>query len=83
MNTTKKMEWMGLPLYVWVVLVAITVAGLASGKMGTDFGSTIFWLTVFGAIIMGIGNQLPIVKDYLGGGPLLRVVYRLFLSPAS
>ena len=33
MNTTKKMEWMGLPLYVWVVLVAITVAGLASGKM--------------------------------------------------
>ncbi len=83
MNTTKKMEWMGLPLYVWVVLVAITVAGLASGKMGTDFGSTIFWLTVFGAIIMGIGNQLPIVKDYLGGGPLLLLLLGSFATWAK
>ena len=58
MGVSKKYEWMGLPLLTWVVLAGITVLGMYSGKMGTDFGSTIFWLTVIGAIIMGVGNQL-------------------------
>ena len=46
MGVSKKYEWMGLPLLTWVVLAGITVLGMYSGKMGTDFGSTIFWLTV-------------------------------------
>ena len=83
MDAGKKYEWMGLPLLTWVILAGITVLGMYSGKMGTDFGSTIFWLTVFGAIIMGIGNQLPIVKDYLGGGPLLLLLLGSFATWAN
>lgn len=83
MGVSKKYEWMGLPLLTWVVLAGITVLGMYSGKMGTDFGSTIFWLTVIGAIIMGVGNQLPIVKDYLGGGPLLLLLLGSFATWAK
>ena len=83
MGTQKKMEWLGLPLYIWAALAVVTVAGLASGKMGTDFGSTIFWLTVVGAVLMGIGNQLPIVKDYLGGGPLFLLIVGSFAAWAK
>lgn len=83
MGTQKKMEWLGLPLYIWAALAVVTVAGLASGKMGTDFGSTIFWLTVVGTVLMGIGNQLPIVKDYLGGGPLFLLIVGSFAAWAK
>ncbi len=83
MGTKKKLQWLGLPLYLWIILVAITIAGLFSGKMGTDFGSTIFWLTVLGTIIMEAGNRLPIVKDYLGGGPLLILILGSFATWAN
>ena len=83
MGAQKKLNWLGLPLYLWAALAVITAAGLASGKMGTDFGSTIFWLTVVGAVLMGIGNQLPIVKDYLGGGPLFLLIIGSFAAWAK
>ena len=83
MGAQKKLNWLGLPLYLWAALAVITAAGLASGKMGTDFGSTIFWLTVVGAVLMGIGNQLPIVKDYLGGGPLFPLIIGSFAAWAK
>ncbi len=83
MGAQKKLNWLGLPLYLWATLAVITAAGLASGKMGTDFGSTIFWLTVVGAVLMGIGNQLPIVKDYLGGGPLFLLIIGSFAAWAK
>ena len=83
MGAQKKLNWLGLPLYLWAALAVITAAGLAFGKMGTDFGSTIFWLTVVGAVLMGIGNQLPIVKDYLGGGPLFLLIIGSFAAWAK
>lgn len=71
MSTKEKWNWLGMPLVFWGVLLIVSIAGMASGKMGTDFGATLFWMSIIGGVVMGIGNQLPIVKDYLGGGPLL------------
>jgi len=72
-------QWIGLPMYFWIVIAAIMLVGIYTGKMGTDFGSTLCWLTVFGALILALGNQLPIVKDYLGGGPLVLLILGSFI----
>ncbi len=73
----------GIPVYLWIILVVITAAGLVSGSMGTDFGSTFFWLTIMGAVVMYIGDRLPIVKDYLGGGPLLLLLLGSYMTYAN
>lgn len=75
-NTT----YAGIPLYLWVLLTVITLVGMATGSMGTDFGATLFWLSIIGAVIMGIGNKLPIIRDYLGGGPLLVLLFGSWLT---
>lgn len=72
-------QWIGLPMYFWIVIAAIMLVGIYTGKMGTDFGSTLCWLTVFGALVLALGNQLPIVKDYLGGGPLVLLILGSFI----
>lgn len=70
----------GIPLYLWILLVVITLAGMVTGSMGTDFVATLFWLSIFGAVVMGVGNKLPIIKDYLGGGPLLVLLFGSWLT---
>lgn len=83
MQKLNKATWLGLPIFMWVFLAILTVVGMYVGVLGTDFGSTLFWLTVVGAVIMGIGNQIPIVKDYLGGGPLLLLLIGSFATWAN
>ena len=78
MEKLNKVTWMGLPVYLWVIMAVSVFAGMHVGALGTDFGATLFWLTVVGGIIMGVGNQLPIIKDYLGGGPLLLLLLGSF-----
>lgn len=50
------------------------------GIMGTDFGSTFFWLTIFGSILLSLGDSLPVVKDYLGGGMTLLLIFGSFAA---
>ena len=80
MEKLNKVTWMGLPVYLWVIMAVSVFAGMHVGALGTDFGATLFWLTVVGGIIMGVGNQLPIIKDYLGGGPLLLLLLGSFAT---
>ena len=52
MQKLNKATWLGLPIFMWVFLAILTVVGMYVGVLGTDFGSTLFWLTVVGAVIM-------------------------------
>ena len=74
---------LGIPLYLWVIILAITILSMATGVLGTDFGSTLFWMTIIGGVVIGIGNRIPVVKDYLGGGPLVLLILGSFITWAG
>lgn len=61
----------GLSLPVFAVIAAIVLfAGRIGALPGGMVGAFALMLVV-GAILNEIGNLLPIVKDYLGGGPIV------------
>lgn len=75
----------GLSFPVFAVIAAIVlIAGRIGALPGGMVGAFALMLVV-GAILNEIGNHLPIVKDYLGGGPIIiifgsaaMVMYGLF-----
>lgn len=61
----------GLSLPVFAVIAAVVLfAGRIGALRGGMVGAFALMLVV-GAILNEIGNSLPIVKDYLGGGPIV------------
>ena len=72
-----------LPLSVLMLFVTTTFFMMCIGVLGTDFGSTFFWLTAVGTLFMRIGNMLPVVKDYLGGGNVLLLVVGSYATWAN
>ena len=56
-----------VPIFI-IVLVAAYTGSLPKGMIGA-FGL----MMVFGALLDYIGNKMPIVKDYLGGGPIVTI----------
>lgn len=61
----------GLSFPVFAVIAAIVIfAGRVGALPGGMVGAFALMLVV-GAILNEIGNHLPIVKDYLGGGPIV------------
>lgn len=61
----------GLSLPVFAVIAAVVLfAGRIGALPGGMVGAFALMLVV-GAILNEIGNRLPIVKDYLGGGPIV------------
>jgi CCS family citrate carrier protein len=73
LQTISKSSYMinGLSLPVFAVITAVVlVAGRIGALPGGMVGAFALMLVV-GAILNEIGNRLPIVKDYLGGGPIV------------
>ena len=73
LQTISKSSYMinGLSLPVFAVIAAVV---LVAGRMGALPGGMVgafALMLVVGAILNEIGNRLPIVKDYLGGGPIV------------
>ncbi|SCZ78422.1 2-hydroxycarboxylate transporter family protein [Acidaminobacter hydrogenoformans] len=60
---------LSLPLFA-VIAAVVLVAGRMGALPGGMVGAFAIMLVV-GAILNEIGNHLPIVKDYLGGGPIV------------
>jgi malate:Na+ symporter len=73
LQTKSKSSYMinGLSLPVFAVIAAVVLfAGRIGALPGGMVGAFALMLVV-GAILNEIGNRLPIVKDYLGGGPIV------------
>jgi malate:Na+ symporter len=66
-----------LPVFVFfaVVILALTYAG----KLPNDLMGAFGFIFVTGLIFGEIGDRLPIVKDYLGGGPIMCIFGPAFL----
>ncbi|MDF2548196.1 MAG: citrate:sodium symporter [Anaerosolibacter sp.] len=62
---------MGLSLPLFAIIAVVVLAGTYLGVLPTGMIGAFALMMVVGAIFNEIGTHLPIVKDYLGGGPIV------------
>jgi CCS family citrate carrier protein len=62
---------MGISVGVFAIISAIVLAATYMGVLPKGMIGAFPLMMVIGAILNEIGNNLPIVKDYLGGGPII------------
>lgn len=62
---------MGMSLTLFIVLTGIVICASIMGVLPKGMIGAFPVMMILGAILNEIGNRLPIVKDYLGGGPIV------------
>ncbi|WP_032123418.1 2-hydroxycarboxylate transporter family protein [Clostridium amazonitimonense] len=62
---------MGLSLPMFAILVAVVVLGTYMGVLPKGMIGAFALMMIVGAILGEIGNHMPIIKDYFGGGPIV------------
>ncbi len=67
----KNIRIAGLELKWFLILVAIIVAGCALDAFPTGMVGAFLFLMVIGELLNKLGNVLPIVKTFLGGGAIV------------
>lgn len=73
MDNVKKVTFLELDLKYFIpIFVIILVAAYTNSLPKGMIGAFAFMMT-FGAILDYVGNKMPIVKDYLGGGPIIAI----------
>lgn len=72
-DNIKKVTFLELDLKYFIpIFVIILVAAYTNSLPKGMIGAFAFMMT-FGAILDYVGNKMPIVKDYLGGGPIVAI----------
>ena len=64
-----KIIGIGLPYYI--ILAAVLLVAIALGVLPTGMIGAFSFLMIFGALLELIGDHLPIVKTFFGGGPIV------------
>ena len=77
----EKFKLAGLEMKYFIPITLVLIAAIALGKLPKGMLGAFPILIVIGAIFDYIGNKTPIVKDYLGGGPI--VSYNICVSSIS
>lgn len=73
MDNVKKLTFLELDLKYFIpIFIIILVAAYTNSLPKGMIGAFAFMMT-FGAILDYVGNKMPIVKDYLGGGPIIAI----------
>lgn len=73
MDNVKKVTFLELDLKYFIpIFLIILVAAYTNSLPKGMIGAFAFMMT-FGAILDYVGNKMPIVKDYLGGGPIIAI----------
>lgn len=62
---------MGLPLGLFIILTAVVMSATYLGALPGGMVGAFPIMMILGAIFNEIGDNTPIIKDYLGGGPIL------------
>ncbi|MEN8905328.1 MAG: 2-hydroxycarboxylate transporter family protein [Clostridiales bacterium] len=72
-SIAKKMDYkiMGISLPVFLIFSAIVFIASYIGVLPTGMVGAFPIMIILGAIFNEIGNKTPIIKDYLGGGPIV------------
>lgn len=70
-KTNRFMNLYGLPLWSYVCGAVIVILALLTKSLPADMSGSILLLFAVGFIFGKIGDELPIWKDYFGGGALM------------
>lgn len=70
----EKFKLAGLEMKYFIPITLVLIAAIALGKLPKGMLGAFPILIVIGAIFDYIGNKTPIVKDYLGGGPIVIIL---------
>ena len=62
---------MGIPIGLFAVISAIVLGASLLGILPKGMIGAFPIMMIIGAILNEVGNRTPIVKDYLGGGPIV------------
>jgi malate:Na+ symporter len=89
-KTREPYKIMGLRLPMFAILAAVVFLGTKLQVLPTGMIGAFALMLIVGAIFNEIGNHLPIVKSYLGGGPIViifgsaaLVYYKVFGDSAT
>ena len=63
----------GFPLPLYVLILALTAACMFTGCVPKSLVPAFLVLMVFGEGLNAIGNNVPVVKTYLGGSVMVMV----------
>lgn len=67
----KDIKIAGLSLPIFIIVAAVTIVAVLMGVLPANMIGAVIVLVVFGELLNLIGNHLPIIKTYFGGGPIL------------
>jgi len=67
----KKISIAGIPAPFFLLLSLVVFAATFLGALPGGMTGAIPLMMILGAILNEIGNRLPIIKDYFGGGPIV------------
>lgn len=73
------MSLKNLTIPIFVVFAAVVLGLAYAGKLPNDLMGSFGFIFVMGLIFGELGDRLPIVKDYLGGGPIMCIFGPAFL----
>ncbi len=71
MGKALDMEIMGIQLPLYLLITAVTAAAMAVRWLPSGMLGALLVMMVFGGLFNVVGNNLPIVKTYLGGGAIV------------
>lgn len=67
----KKITISGIPLLFFLPIALVTIAAAYLNALPDGLPGAVPLLMVLGALLNEIGNRLPLIKDYFGGGPIV------------
>ncbi|MEQ6028522.1 2-hydroxycarboxylate transporter family protein [Staphylococcus saccharolyticus] len=67
-----------LPIYIGMIIVLIAI--MAIGKLPHTIVGAISVLVILGNFLHYLGNKIPIIKSYLGGGSVFCIFVSAFLA---
>lgn len=71
LNDDSGFKIMGISIGMFAIVTAVVLLATYMGVLPKGMIGAFPLMIVIGAIFNEIGNRLPIVKDYLGGGPIV------------
>ncbi|QXM06544.1 2-hydroxycarboxylate transporter family protein [Crassaminicella indica] len=71
LNENKGFQIMGISLQMFAVLTVVVLGATYMGVLPKGMIGAFPLMMIVGAVLNEVGNRLPIVKDYLGGGAII------------
>ncbi|MHC1748261.1 MAG: 2-hydroxycarboxylate transporter family protein [Cellulosilyticaceae bacterium] len=72
-STKQRIEIMGIDLITYSVIAVVMIVAIALDVLPKGMAGALLVMMVMGSLFNKIGNNLPIVKTYLGGGAIVAI----------